>query len=553
MGGEEGGKKRKVVEADGWKGKAPMAAADVEWADDDDSDGESEEMEGELGEGGEAYNEAYLAGVVPVVVKDDRPETCDGFALAGEADATAFMEWLIAPFPLDRFVDEVWERRPLVVKREAAHPDYYAGWFSTQEVDRLLREVGMKYKYNVDVTSYKGKRETHNANYDGTTRMADPDVVWKRYREEGCSLRVLHPQRWCDPLWKMLAAMERFWNCSVGCNTYLTPANSQGFSPHWDDIEAIVLQLEGRKSWKLYRPRTAEEALPRYSSGNFEQDEIGEPILEVEIGPGDLLYLPRGVIHQAESPPDTHSLHVTLSTNQFNTWADLLEVALPRALELASAECCELRTAPPRDHFDYMGVVHSDKDDPARGGFQMRVMELCSLVLEHLPMDAVADQMAKRMLSQRLPPPPLSDALSGTPRLTGAAAAAAVTDASRVKLAYPACARLCIEEENAAVYHMMRNPRLMHMEGEGECSDDEEGDDGDGEEGEADEAEGVGGAAKGKLLFSLDDAPGLERLLTMDTEETMEVRALEEVTEGPKARRQLVGGLLRAGVLVLVG
>lgn len=39
----------------------------------------------------------------------------------------------------------------------------------------------------------------------------------------------------------------------------------------------------------------------------------------------------------------------------------------------------------------------------------------------------------------------------------------------------------------------------------------------------------------------------------MDTEETMEVRALEEVTEGPKARRQLVGGLLRAGVLVLVG
>lgn len=88
MGGEEGGKKRKVVEADGWKGKAPMAAADVEWADDDDSDGESEEMEGELGEGGEAYNEAYMAGVVPVVVKDDRPETCDGFALAGEADAT---------------------------------------------------------------------------------------------------------------------------------------------------------------------------------------------------------------------------------------------------------------------------------------------------------------------------------------------------------------------------------------------------------------------------------------------------------------------------------
>jgi hypothetical protein len=47
----------------------------------------------------------------------------------------------------------------------------------------------------------QGKRDTHNANYDGTTRMADPEVVWKRYKEEACSIRMLHPQRWCDPLW----------------------------------------------------------------------------------------------------------------------------------------------------------------------------------------------------------------------------------------------------------------------------------------------------------------------------------------------------------------
>lgn len=36
---------------------------------------------------------------------------------------------------------------------------------------------------------------------------------------------------------------------------YLTPAGSQGFSPHYDDIEAFILQLEGRKRWKLYAPR----------------------------------------------------------------------------------------------------------------------------------------------------------------------------------------------------------------------------------------------------------------------------------------------------------
>ena len=97
----------------------------------------------------------------------------------------------------------------------------------------------------------------------------------------------------------------------------MTPAGTQGFAPHYDDIEAFIMQIEGKKQWRLYKPRSRQEMLPRVSSStyililkkdrnislfiyteNFSQSEIGESILDVVLEPGDLLYFPRGTIHQ---------------------------------------------------------------------------------------------------------------------------------------------------------------------------------------------------------------------------------------------------------------
>ena len=44
--------------------------------------------------------------------------------------------------------------------------------------------------------------------------------------------------------------------------------------------------------------RFSDEILPKESSRNFTEGEIGFPILDVILYPGDLLYFPRGTIHQ---------------------------------------------------------------------------------------------------------------------------------------------------------------------------------------------------------------------------------------------------------------
>ena len=40
----------------------------------------------------------------------------------------------------------------------------------------------------------------------------------------------------------MVALLEEYFGCGGGCNAYLTPAHCQGFAPHFDDVDAFILQ-----------------------------------------------------------------------------------------------------------------------------------------------------------------------------------------------------------------------------------------------------------------------------------------------------------------------
>uniref|UniRef100_A0A663MNT0 Bifunctional lysine-specific demethylase and histidyl-hydroxylase n=1 Tax=Athene cunicularia TaxID=194338 RepID=A0A663MNT0_ATHCN len=248
------------------------------------------------------------------------------------------------------------KRAPLLVRR--GDPGYYAGLFSTADFEAALRGGEVHFGTHLDVTSYaEGVRETHNP-----SGRALPAVVWDFY-QNGCSLRLLSPQTFSPTVWHFLSILQEHFGSMAGANTYLTPPGTQGFAPHYDDIEAFVLQLEGKKHWRVYSPRTDAEVLPQFSSANLTQAELGEPVLEAVLEAGDLLYFPRGFIHQGDCLPDAHSLHITVSSYQRNSWGDLLEKLLPAALQMALEEDVEYRQGLPMDYLGYMGVANSDARD----------------------------------------------------------------------------------------------------------------------------------------------------------------------------------------------
>ncbi|XP_023227777.1 ribosomal oxygenase 1-like [Centruroides sculpturatus] len=277
--------------------------------------------------------------------------------------------------------------------------------------------------------------------------------------QNGCSVRFLNPQTYSKKIWKLNSVLQDHFGSFVGANVYLTPPGSQGFAPHYDDIEAFILQLEGKKEWKLYNPRNANETLPRYSSANFTQEEIGEPILTVELLPGDLLYFPRGIIHQAKTSKDSHSLHVTLSTFQKNTWGDFLLKCIPRALEIAVEEDIEFRKSLPLDYAKYMGVSNADNDIEKHQAFEQKVKELTIRLTEYLPIDAAVDQKVKDFLHEALPPFIKSDDKLHSVHNEQHENEVLIMPTSIIRIIHPTCIRLVVEE-TIKLYYSLENTKL---------------------------------------------------------------------------------------------
>ncbi|CAF1477233.1 unnamed protein product [Adineta steineri] len=313
---------------------------------------------------------------------------------------------LIDPIPLKQFSKRTWQKEALHISRKQS--TYYNGLFSTSDIDDILRENILEYGDNVDLTFYNpltSKKERHNP-----AGRARPAVVWDSYNE-GCSVRILNPHTYSKNIWKLLSCLQEFFGSLVGANTYLTPPGSQGFAPHYDDIDAFILQLEGKKHWRVYKPLNDDEVLPLKSSGDLDKNVLNgiKPCIDVVLEAGDLLYMPRGYIHQGTTLDDAHSLHLTVSCYQQNTWGDLFKILLPKAVDYAMKTNVKFRQGLPLGHLNHFGLIHSTKklSMKKRAKFHSECHRLLDeLLRESVPiqMDNSVDMMAQRFMHDALPP-----------------------------------------------------------------------------------------------------------------------------------------------------
>jgi len=187
--------------------------------------------------------------------------------------------------------------------------------------------------------------------------------------------------RW-GPVAALCRRLEEYFNCPVHTNLYLTPKGAQGFDAHFDTHEVFVLQIEGTKHWRFYGPAhelpLADERAP------VVRERLGAPTQEVFLQPGDLLYMPRGHVHEAFTS-DSLSLHLTVGVKLFR-WADLLHQAVDA---LAARDVRLRRSLPP-------GLLTDGPTSAATGSFR----ELLQLLAETARADDAIGRLAAGFLSK---------------------------------------------------------------------------------------------------------------------------------------------------------
>lgn len=144
----------------------------------------------------------------------------------------------------------------------------------------------------------------------------------------------------------LVDAVEDAFATTAEAVLFVTPAGNAGFRPHADLLDVIVVQTVGTKDWKVW-------SRPDGPAANRDHDaeELGAPILEVTLEPGDVLFLPGGTPHAASATQEL-SVHVSLGMSGRDTitvllreLATLTETAVPEPAAEVADRFASLRTS----------------------------------------------------------------------------------------------------------------------------------------------------------------------------------------------------------------
>jgi bifunctional lysine-specific demethylase and histidyl-hydroxylase NO66 len=252
------------------------------------------------------------------------------------------LAWLLQPLAVETFLRQIWGAKHYHVERGCA--GYFDSLFGPAVVEEVLDFI------RPEPSAVLLVRDDQNKNPD-TYRLADGAIDLVRVRNEfadGYTIVLNGLERYVPTIASLSHTIEVELNFQTQINAYITPPESQGFVPHYDDHDVLILQIQGSKTWHVY----SDADVPPHEMRRREAvDRASLPMpTDLCLEAGDVLYLPRGRIHAAEANTEP-SIHLTVGIH-----APTVLTLITHALDSLSFRDDRLLVQLPPRHLDDAGV-----------------------------------------------------------------------------------------------------------------------------------------------------------------------------------------------------
>ena len=292
--------------------------------------------------------------------------------------------------PSPDFAEQYWGRRPLLT-RAAQLPARFDDLLGESAVDELLSRRGLRTPFlrvakDGDIVAPARYTRGGGAGAGAGDQVADDMVLQQLDCGATLVLQALH--RTWPPLVTFGSQLSGELGHPVQINAYVTPPQNRGFAAHYDVHDVFVLQVAGRKQWRVHSPVLAEPL--RDQPWDQRRSAVAQraretPLIDEVLAPGDALYLPRGYLHSAVAIGEL-SIHLTVGVHP------LTRYQLVRHLLDAAASDPALRMSLP------MGV---DLGDPAVLEPHLRdTVSALRSYLDTISVEPVAERITSDLIRQ---------------------------------------------------------------------------------------------------------------------------------------------------------
>jgi len=267
---------------------------------------------------------------------------------AAASSSSSSLQRLLGPTVTENiFFERFYEKEPLHIQFKQSTDRYQFLDLGFKQVDDLIRSASAldgstgPPRFNRDIMLTRRHRDPKSG--ESLTQGFDPQAphanvtvsaVHAMFRR-GFSLVLNAVNHRHKPVTELTRTIGARFGVKANANLYLTPPGGEAFDPHMDWMDGLVLQLHGAKTWRFH----AEPRVPRAYHGLLKKPTKCNkfPSKSVTLEPGDLLYVPRGLVHEVIAEPREASMHLTvgIEVEKQQTGEQVMRAAIRFGMERA--------------------------------------------------------------------------------------------------------------------------------------------------------------------------------------------------------------------------